>query len=143
MYTQWLYTRQMPKLDCEDTFNMLAKLYVLGEYAQDIVFQNAVFDAMLWASDSIYPSLESLRTIYNGTPPTSTMRKLLIDMTAYQITPASSRIEDLNPEKDSTIILDLLNAVLKSRPPPGTFEPLPWLTDSKRYRPVAPRSNGY
>jgi hypothetical protein len=47
MYTQWLYTRQMPKLDCEDTFNMLAKLYVLGEYAQDIVFQNAVFDAML------------------------------------------------------------------------------------------------
>jgi hypothetical protein len=71
------------------------------------------------------------------------MRKLLIDMTAYYVTPASKRIEELNQEKDSTIILDLLNAVLKSRPPPGTFEPLPWLIDSKRYRPVAPRSHDY
>jgi hypothetical protein len=71
------------------------------------------------------------------------MRKLLIDMTAYRITPASSRIEDLNPEKDSTIIVDLLNAVLKSRPFPGTFELLPWLVDDKRYRPVAPKNHSY
>jgi hypothetical protein len=68
-YVKWLYTRQLP-LSCKDTFVILAKLYILSEDIQDKISQKAIIDAMMWAGESIYPSLEAFGILYGGIPDT-------------------------------------------------------------------------
>jgi hypothetical protein len=132
-YVKWLYTKQLPPLVCKDTFSMLAKLYTLGEYIQDAVFQNTILDAMVWAVESIYPSLDSLRILYRGTPDSSPARRLMIEMTAYKVTPNSNRIKNIDPKEDGEIMLDLMKAVLNCRQPAGLFEVRPWCADPEQY----------
>lgn len=72
---------------CSEEYPLLAKLYCLGEFYQDIAFKNAVIDAIIANSETPgpnghrwYPTGESVEIIYNGTCEGSLARKLLVDM---------------------------------------------------------------
>jgi hypothetical protein len=69
----------------------LAKVYVLAEKLQDHSTKDAVVQAMLHSALQTRPDgstyaggLAEVRIIYDGTPPGSPMRKLLVDLYTYR-----------------------------------------------------------
>jgi hypothetical protein len=96
VYQHWLYFEKLPvqndspALEGNTEYVQLAKAYVLGEMLQDVIFKDAVLDAILAksrskASDgqSWFPVGPAIRYIYEGTPESSAARRLLVDLYTY------------------------------------------------------------
>jgi hypothetical protein len=97
-YVHFLYTRTLCvkpgiKLGNDnrtDEKTSLMKLYVLAERLHDIDMKNVVTKAMynsLWELTNlrkkIFPDVECLRIVYEGTPIGSPMRRMLVDFCTY------------------------------------------------------------
>lgn len=97
-YHGWLYTRRLATPEggyagLDQSFTMLAKLYVLGEKLLDRDFQNSVSDALVSATRDergprghgsgykgrSFPGPKIIRIVYEGTTTGSPMRRLLTD----------------------------------------------------------------
>ncbi|THW47469.1 hypothetical protein D6D21_03435 [Aureobasidium pullulans] len=86
LYIEWIYSGyiwqrpQSPDLAIEG-FETLVKAYILGEKLLDHKFQNAIIDSLLARVTSEGRLALTLPTIiYNGTKPTSPIRRLLVDL---------------------------------------------------------------
>ena len=71
-------------------YTALAKLYVFGEYVQDVCLRNCVISAFvariseLVGTYSYYPCSATINIIYSGTAEGSMIRKFLVDVYARQ-----------------------------------------------------------
>ncbi|KAF2802713.1 uncharacterized protein BDZ99DRAFT_428117 [Mytilinidion resinicola] len=92
IYHDWLYTRMLSTahdvggVEGNQEYIDLCKAYCLGESLMDDNFKNAAIDAIIHknltpASDRQrwYPVGMAIRHAYDGTPPGSPLRKLLVD----------------------------------------------------------------
>lgn len=82
-----LYTGKVRNDPDYRTFLPLSHLYVLAEKLLDVTAKNSVLDTMLLSSrtgNKMYPGLDSVRAIYEGTPGPCPARKLMVDFYAYR-----------------------------------------------------------
>jgi len=94
LYVQWLYRgRIFSSQDIGDTggnreeINLLIEAFILGEKLQDQNFKDAVIDSLVHAVDTPdgqdtrwYPRSAAVDRAYKGTPESSPLLKLLVDM---------------------------------------------------------------
>ena len=125
-YVQWLYTGKIPtmkdfsQLDMEKvamTLNFLARAYIFGEEIKNISWLNAVIDSFIYVHVKAgYFGLSSIiRLVYRDTVLGSPMRKLLVDIHAYNLSEAvdpAAKYKDL----PNQFLLDVLVAMVKIRP---------------------------
>ncbi|KAF9701864.1 hypothetical protein EKO04_000819 [Ascochyta lentis] len=104
---------------CLKEQNSLASLYVLAEKLQDIDAKNKTLAAMVASafekrSDGVMysPGPDTIRTIYEGTPPGCLLRKLLVDI--YTSKATDQWIEKCKDWPDE-FMRELLISVLKKR----------------------------
>lgn len=121
LYVQWLCTRQifsrrpMPETEnIQEELLLLVKSFVLGEKLQDCRFRDAIIDALIAcvgteAADGFahYPSIPIVNLAYEGTPESSPLRRLLVDMYFFNGTLkwASNRA---NPDFLTDLVRELL-----------------------------------
>ncbi|KAF3005142.1 hypothetical protein E8E13_010416 [Curvularia kusanoi] len=127
LYLQCLYSQELsvvpdpvPEDYCgTDEHDDLAKLYVFAEKIQDIRTKNVVIQAFLknvWKmqldDNWHYPDEETIKIIYDRTPPGCPMRRLLVDIYAHatgsvpewDVTYPSKFLEDLVTELKKTCL---------------------------------------
>jgi hypothetical protein len=91
LYVQWVYRdRIFSSQDMGDTggnreeIDLLIEAFVLGEKLQDQNFKDAVIDSLVDTPDGQdtrwYPRSAAVDRAYKGTPESSPLRKLLVDM---------------------------------------------------------------
>jgi hypothetical protein len=94
LYVQWLYRgRIFSARDMSDTggnqeeIDLLVEAFVLGEKLQDRDFKDAIIDSLIHAVDTPdeqdtrwYPRSTTIDRAYRGTPESSPLRKLLVNM---------------------------------------------------------------
>lgn len=94
LYLNWLYTQKLtskPQSADASTrrteFLLLAKCVTLGEKLQDVRFKNALIDTLMAISEERdgkgskwFPGADAISDIYEGTPQTAPIRRLLVDL---------------------------------------------------------------
>lgn len=94
LYIQWIYRgRIFSRQDMGDTggnqqeIKLLVDAFVLGEKLQDQDFKDAVIDSLVYAVDTPdeqdkkwYPTPSAVDSAYRGTPESSPLRRLMVDM---------------------------------------------------------------
>ncbi|KAF2827591.1 hypothetical protein CC86DRAFT_213586 [Ophiobolus disseminans] len=99
LYIQSLYTSRIPSIPTTTPsateHTLLCKLYVLTYILQDTVAQDAACDAILAKAselgDDSLPSREHIKIIYNSTPSSCAVRRLLVDLYIAHAKPATLR----------------------------------------------------
>jgi hypothetical protein len=79
------------------------------------------------------PGLGAVRTIYRGTTTGSPARRLLVDLSAWEICLDAGRIRNLNPDMDAQFAIDMTAALLKCRQRPGAERIRPWVERPEQY----------
>jgi len=130
VYSRWLYTESLPK---SADFELLAYLYVLGEFLVHLVFQNCVLEAMMQEVKTSQPTIHVVRTIYDGTEKGSPARKLIVDMCARKMMPDARRIKRIEAEQDEELMVDLITALVKLRGKPEPDWSNPWVCMLEQY----------
>jgi hypothetical protein len=134
-YSQWLYTKQAPKVKSTGRWKTLAMLYILGERIMDDEFQNVILEAMIALRKNVEPNIQAIRSIYAGTTSGSPARRLLVGMSAVGISsPTASRVKRLKPETDGEFMMDLIAALVKYRKKPAKSTLSPWIAEPHFYR---------
>jgi hypothetical protein len=94
-YIKWLYYDTIPNKqyeavantyeEREKVFVALAKSYVFGEKIIDVRYKNAVLQAIFTAQRALhwYMGPESVKIVYEGTPPQSPLRRLIAENVTY------------------------------------------------------------
>lgn len=83
VYVTWLYARKIATMHASyDEFDDLAEAIVLGEKLQDVQFKNALTDCLIACTENgdSYPPPTIVQKIYECTPRTAPVRRLLVDM---------------------------------------------------------------
>ncbi|CAN9470207.1 unnamed protein product [Alternaria alternata] len=99
-YIKWLYcdtipnkqyeavanTREEKAEEAEKVFIALAKSYVFGEKIVDVRYKNAVLQTIATAIKAFDWNMgpESVKIVYEGTPPKSSLRRLIAENVAYK-----------------------------------------------------------
>jgi hypothetical protein len=117
----------------DEPFLILGKLYVLTEKLIDKETQRSIQSAMdLYQSGKfsefyeprfVWPGIDSINTIYNGTPEKSAARKWIVDMYAVHV----AREPDLFPsaqEFPHDFLVDLIKSLITSWARPSTHDAL-------------------
>ncbi|CAI9627700.1 unnamed protein product [Alternaria burnsii] len=142
-YIKWLYCDNIPNKQYEavaDTYEekekvfvALAKSYVFGEKIIDVRYKNAVLQAIFTAQRALhwYMGPESVKIVYEGTPPQSPLRRLVAENVAYVAIDDSKEIVGWMQEFDTyprEALVDALKATVKvrsedpeSRPDVGSY----------------------
>ena len=113
----------------------LTLCYVLGEKLMDVVYQNAVMEALIQckADGAAWPSDYAVRTAYKYTSNDSAIRRLVVDH--YVWAAAQDWIEDDHISATCTeFVNDLLKALFKHRVKPAEDCERPWVKKPKSYR---------
>lgn len=96
-YLDWMYTSELPTKECRPwdpdaskvaANNLLAELYVLGEHRLDSQLRNAIIAEFIRhreplrdvARCSSFQRADAINIIYQGTPPGSAARRLMVDL---------------------------------------------------------------
>jgi hypothetical protein len=98
-YIKWLYYDTIPDKqyeavantheeraeEAEKVFVVLAEAYVFGEKIVDMKYKNAVLQTMFTAQKAFRWNMgpESVKIVYEGTPPQSPLRRLIAENVAY------------------------------------------------------------
>ncbi|KAF3032328.1 hypothetical protein E8E12_003575 [Didymella heteroderae] len=133
-YIRWLYSDILPiKLynagkeprekaakDAEKVFVLLAEAYVFGEKIVDTKYKNVVIRTVLAAIESSgwFLGLSSVHIIYNGTPSTSPLRRLVADTVAchsYDDSEVENGWMDDFDGYPREALLDAMKATVKAR----------------------------
>ena len=125
VYIKWLYTAKVFSRQMEDPgskiYEALSELYVLGEVLIDSQFQNRIIDAFIAlsrerddAGRQSWPGVDGASTIYNNTPASSPMRRLLVDF-YVQYGTSSSTYEEDKEGMGHDFLIDLSMELLKDR----------------------------
>ena len=121
-YVKWLYSGKVCCKGAESgkKYDMLARLYGLGERLLDTPFQDRIIDAIVCVTREVsstgkrrYPTKTTVDTVYASTPEGSPARKLMVDIHVLygQVKWLGSRKQPNNPD----FLLDLACALLKKR----------------------------
>jgi len=136
-YIHWLYFKNIPLDKIEGPlgvdFTLLAQAFVLGEELMDVKFKNTIVDTFLSLElkHSALPNATSLNIIYDGTPPSSPMRCLMLDFYAYGISDDVSWNVVLEAcSKD--VLVDIITTMSKFRARAAT-EARPWRLSNLKY----------
>ncbi|CAE7210876.1 hypothetical protein P3342_012107 [Pyrenophora teres f. teres] len=132
---QWLYCKTLNDYKSENhDLEELARMYVLGEAVMDAMFQEVVIKTIihLYSDNQETMSLSMIRIIYEGTPGGSPARQLVADICAFQLKPRFKRVKNLDTEKDSEFMKDLIVALLTHRQV-GKDTSGPWIDDPDHY----------
>jgi hypothetical protein len=136
-YIHWLYFKKIPLERTEGSlgvdFTILAQAFVLGEELMDVKFKNTIVDTFLSLEQkhSALPGAASVNIIYDGTPPSSPMRCLMLEFYAYGINDDVSWNLVLEAcSKD--VLLDLITRMSKFRARAAT-EARPWRLSRMKY----------
>jgi hypothetical protein len=141
-YIKWLYcdtipnkpyeavtnTREERAEEAEKVFVALAKSYVFGEKIIDVRYKNAVLQIIATAQKAFNWSMgpESVKIVYEGTPPKSPLRRLIAEMVAYSAYDDLSagigwmQFFDICPRE---ALVDALKTTVKVRPKDPEFRP--------------------
>jgi hypothetical protein len=136
-YIRWLYsdnlpvklykagkdTRETAAKEAEKVFVMLAEAYVFGEKIVDTKYKNVVLRVVLAAIESSgwYLGLDSVHIIYEGTPSTSPLRRLIADSVACHSYDDSEEKIGWMGEFDGytrEALVDAMRAMVKARSRP-------------------------
>jgi hypothetical protein len=122
----------------ENTFMYLARMYVLGEKIIDQAFQNAVVNAMIALHVSAkgsqnFPSYSTIDIVYKGTSDNSPVRRLLVDLWAFNMLPTWHNLEILKEAGYKPFTDDLLQALVEKRGVPDTSQARPWVLQPDSY----------
>ncbi|KAF2657822.1 hypothetical protein K491DRAFT_714117 [Lophiostoma macrostomum CBS 122681] len=131
-YIQWLYGN---KPDLRSVHPPYVRLYLLGEFLQDRVFQNFVLSGMIARIKLGYVfSIDMINYLYEGTVSRSPARRLLVDAWCWL---GSSRVLELNVENLPREFKDeLLVRVMYHRREPYLEGEFPWIAQPEMYRHV-------
>lgn len=129
LYAQWLYTGKIfCKSEARRNVVIIARLYILGEKLLDRKFQDDVMNAMLAVTHDesphfkenpscrVFPAEDTIAIIYEGTPPSSPMRRLLVDY--YVGTGHEERAENWSDRPaliNHEFLIDLTKAMWEKR----------------------------
>jgi hypothetical protein len=127
LYIQWVYRgRIFCRQDMGDTggnreeIDLLIEAFVLGEKLQDQEFRDALVDCLIHAVDTPdgqdkrwYPTPSAVDRAYRGTPDSSPLRRLLVDMYFFH-----GRREWLDEATNADFLRDLARDLLQGR---GSF----------------------
>lgn len=149
-YIKWLYSGNMPiKLyhagkdtrerameEAQKVFVIIARAYVFGERILDTKYKNLMAETMLAATNSSGFDMgpKSVEIIYNGTPSTSSARRLVAHQVAYQAYYDGSEGEfgwmDFFDGYPREALVDAIKATIKIRPKPNKgFPEVHWYTE--------------
>jgi hypothetical protein len=131
-YQQYLYSHQ---IETTLAINKWCKMYVLGEMLMDREFQDAVLSVIMseCTKTTVYPWIEEINILYEGTPANSPVRGLLCDFFCLQTGGiALIKISDFIAKVPAQFVQDLLLTLLQNRieVPAGQK---PWIANPTMY----------
>ncbi|PVH95394.1 hypothetical protein DM02DRAFT_632903 [Periconia macrospinosa] len=130
IYLNFLYTKEVvfkSKLtSAYDAFETLSNAYVLGEKLISHKFCNAVVKATIDFQQQIkqYPPKKAIKIAYEGTTPSSPIRKLFVDYWLH-VSHRNWNTENMIERTHPDFVEDLLSAVINARPVPSTYTACP------------------
>lgn len=95
LYEEWLYegkifSQDEQQVEDSDESDLLIKAFVFGEKIQDGRFRDAAIDCLIACLNSKdenrykwFPTEQGIDMVYEGTPPGSPLRRLMVDMHVY------------------------------------------------------------
>ncbi|OAF99708.1 uncharacterized protein CC84DRAFT_1169223 [Paraphaeosphaeria sporulosa] len=120
-YVHWLHSGTIPRPDDNvpdyKDFVFLSKLYVLGEYLMDVIFKNAIIEAIIAISikEKYCPIGEAVRIIYEGTSAGSPARRLMTDFCASNANDDPSWTDEFQ-NCPHEFLVDTMKALVSARP---------------------------
>lgn len=131
----WLYTQSLHHVQQRDVdrhYKALFELYFLGEKLQVRTLKNAIVDATiaLEQSSAFVPCTEQVRLVFEQTPRDNPLRRLLVDMHAWDVEPKFMVEHEDWFGKDFLLDLALVCMDLLDRPP--RLHP-PYVQNAKKY----------
>lgn len=126
VYATWLYTNNFCILDNESRAQcrLLTKAYVFGEKVIDNAFKDAIIDSIVVSArvTRTFPGHLAVARIYDGTPPGSPARKLMVDMHVWDGHAGWIDLENLEIF-NKEFLADLSVALLTQRSKPTSKTP--------------------
>jgi hypothetical protein len=111
-YVQWLYSHQ---IDIAHDTMQWAKIFVLGEQFMDVEFQNMMVEVLVRCCEAKkYPICGKIDIIYSGTTKRSPVRRLLVDIYVWLVSPVCI-VDECIDEKPQDFVKDLLVALVVQR----------------------------
>ncbi|KAH6873186.1 hypothetical protein BKA58DRAFT_456785 [Alternaria rosae] len=143
-HTQWLYTRVFDRrLLGKKGFKYLAQMYVLGEKLIDHTFQDMIVEAIILRHVTArldqerprekVPGLEVIRIIYEGTTGNARVRRLLVDIWAFNMDSSWVTETELRAPANKPFLDDLLPVLLDRRGLPDASQARPWISQRSSY----------
>ncbi|KAF2444398.1 hypothetical protein P171DRAFT_32017 [Karstenula rhodostoma CBS 690.94] len=130
-YIHWLYLGTIPctggdNLDDESDHILLANLYVVGERLMDSKLKNDLLDTIANMADDYFPGAAAICTIYEGTPPESSARRLLTDLCVWGAHANDNSWPVEYDEYPREALLDILKAMTRLREISVPNDHSPW-----------------
>lgn len=127
MYVHWLYTG----LINGDTIPM-SQAYVLGEFIQDLQFQDVVMKKLIpMIQKEKHPPESCVEIIYSGTSEGSPARRLCLHIWGYMIYQTQDLVEHMADNMPVEFVRDLLKVVILKKNHPKKAQP--WVLTSESY----------
>jgi hypothetical protein len=135
-YCKWLYTGKVVCYEKDDCSQYLALLYALGERLIDTAFQDVILAASIRRAHTSerYPGVQTIKTIYAGTPAGSPARRLMVDFWVFNAVPTSYGLEDLSQFTCPDFVNDLVRELIAIRGKPDGSVLVPWIANPGSYR---------
>jgi len=138
VFAHWLYFKTIEFEDDKAWFRTLSNAWLLGHNISAPGFKNYIIDALIARVKDTgeLPDVDTINNIYTKTFPGSPLRRLLVDLFAWQSDPDDGRDSAcLSLEVDRVFVADLANASMmgwkegKIR----TWENAPFCTNPEAY----------
>lgn len=142
LYVVLLYTSELATKG-PDEWLALCRLYVLAEYLVDRWAKNRVVDGMHAYLTEVLPtepkhesprklfSTEAVQVVYDGTPESSPLRRLMVDL--YAIHGRDLWLKDVKDELPVDFLYDIALKMLQARPKPHASWDIPSRPSSDYY----------
>jgi hypothetical protein len=133
-YCGWLYAGKIVRHKGHH-FDLLAKLYVLGEKLMDTAFKDAIIAAIIRSciDYNMYPGIKPTQTIYAGTSASSPVRRLIVDFWVFNAGRTWKGLSDLIEGTCPDFVNDLVRELIVKRDRPADFVQRPWLATPESY----------
>jgi len=116
VFAHWLYFQAIEFEDDKAWFRMLSNAWLLGHNLRAPGFQNAIIDTLISRVKDTgdVTDVETINTIYNKTIPGSPLRRLLVDLFAWQSDPDDEgHLACLSSEVDRVFLSDLAETSMR------------------------------
>ncbi|KAI8939493.1 hypothetical protein NX059_003264 [Plenodomus lindquistii] len=133
LYLHFLYTGKIAitsealdaRIEARDHIRTIARLYILAEKLQDVITRNATVEEMLEAcrtpnsdGETYCMGTETVNIIYEGSPPGSPMRRLVVDIYTCRATKDWSQLFQLDNAWPRDFLPELVSSLIAKRTVP-------------------------